>query len=64
MQFGFKKNYSTTMCTVILREVIQNYIEGYSNVCCCLLDASKAFDKSIIENYSLYYLQEMYHPML
>ena len=45
MQFGFKENHSTTMCTVILREVIQNYIEGHSNVYCCLLDASKAFDK-------------------
>ena len=33
------------MCTVILREVIQNYIEGHINVYCCLLDASKAFDK-------------------
>ena len=45
MQFGFKEKHSTTMCTVILREVIQNYIEGHSNVYCCLLDASKAFDK-------------------
>ena len=45
IQFGFKENHSTTMCTVILREVIQNYIEGHSNVYCCLLDASKAFDK-------------------
>ena len=45
MQFGFKENHSTTMCTVILKEVIQNYIEGHSNVYCCLLDASKAFDK-------------------
>ena len=45
MQFGFKENHFTTMCTVILREVIQNYIEGHSNVYCCLLDASKAFDK-------------------
>ena len=44
-QFGFKENHSTTMCTVILREVIQNYIEGHSNVYCCLLDASKAFDQ-------------------
>ena len=32
MQFGFKEKHSTTMCTVILREVIQNYIEGHSNV--------------------------------
>ena len=33
------------MCTVIPIEVIQNYIEGLSNVYCCLLDASKAFDR-------------------
>ena len=45
MQFGFKSQHSTTMCTVILREVVSNYIEGNSNVYCCLLDASKAFDK-------------------
>ena len=34
----------TTMCTVILKEVIHHYINGNSNVYCCLLDASKAFD--------------------
>ena len=45
MQFGFKAQHSTTMCTVILKEVISHYIEGNSNVYVCLLDASKAFDK-------------------
>ena len=45
MHFGFKENHSTAMCTVILREVIQNYIQGHRNVYCGLLDASKAFDK-------------------
>ena len=45
MQFGFKPQHSTTMCTVILREVVSHFIEGNSNVYCCLLDASKAFDK-------------------
>ena len=40
-----KRTTLPLMCTVILREVIQNYIEGHSNVYCCLLDASKAFDK-------------------
>ena len=33
------------MCTVILKEVIHHYMKGNSNVYCCLLDASKAFDK-------------------
>ena len=53
MQFGFKEKHSTTMCTVILSEKIQNSIEEYSNVYCCLLDASKALRKFIMENYSL-----------
>ena len=44
MQFGFKENHSTTICTVIPRKVIQNYIEEQSNEYCCLLDVSKAFD--------------------
>ena len=33
------------MCTIILKEVIRHYINGNSNVYCCLLDPSKAFDK-------------------
>ena len=45
MQYGSKNNHSTTMCTVILKEVIHHYINGNSNVYCCLLDASRAFDK-------------------
>ena len=45
MQYGYKNNHSTTMCTVILKEVLHHYINGNSNVYCCLLDASKAFDK-------------------
>ena len=45
MQYGYKNNHSTTMCTVILKEVIHHYINGNSDVYCCLLDASKAFDK-------------------
>ena len=45
MQYGYKNNHSTTMCTVILKEVIHHCINGNSNVYCCLLDASKAFDK-------------------
>ena len=45
MQYGYKNNHTTTMCTVILKEVIHHYINANSNVDCCLLDASKAFDK-------------------
>ncbi len=45
MQFGFKEQHSTTMCTLVLREVVSEYLAGNSDVYCCLLDASKAFDK-------------------
>ena len=39
MQYGYKKNHSTTMCTVILKEVIHHYMNGNGNVYCCSLDA-------------------------
>ena len=45
MQYGFKKKHSTTWCTVVLKEIVQHYREGNSDVYCCLLDSSKAFDK-------------------
>ena len=44
MQYGFKKKHSATLCTVVLKELVQHYREGNSDVNCCLLDASKAFD--------------------
>ena len=45
MQFGFKQQHSTVMCSILYHEVINNYLCNGSNVCSCLLDASKAFDK-------------------
>ena len=41
------------MCIVILKEVIHHYINGNSNVHCCLLDVSKAFNE--IHYGKLYY---------
>ena len=45
MQFGFKPKHSTVLCSVIYKELIDNYNRNGSNVYSCLLDASKAFDK-------------------
>ena len=45
MQFGYKKGHSTTMCTLIYKEIINQYINNGSDVYSCLLDASKAFDR-------------------
>ena len=40
-----RKKPSTTLCTVVLKELVQHYREGNNGVYCCLLDASKAFDR-------------------
>ena len=45
LQFAFKEEHSTTMCTSVIKEVISYYNSRDSNVYACCLDASKAFDR-------------------
>ena len=45
LQFGFKKNSSTVICTSILKETIDYYNENQTDCYLLLLDASKAFDR-------------------
>ena len=45
MQFGYKQNHSTVLCSLIYKEVVSNYLQNGNNVYSCLLDASKAFDR-------------------
>ena len=45
LQFGFKAKRSTSMCTMVLKEVISYYVKNGSSVYCTLLDATKAFDR-------------------
>ena len=45
LQFGFQKGCSTVQCTWAVQETISNYLRKGSEVYCCLLDFSKAFDK-------------------
>ena len=45
LQFGFKRGFSTTTCTSILKNVVSKYIHRGSAVYSCFLDASKAFDR-------------------
>ncbi len=45
LQFSYKSEHSTTMCTAVLRETIAYYNSRNTNVYSCLLDASKAFDR-------------------
>ena len=45
LQFAFKVGHSTSMCTFVLREVVNYFVQRNTPVYCCLLDASKAFDR-------------------
>ena len=44
LQFGFKSGFSTTLCTGVMKAVINRYLNRGSKVYACLIDASKAFD--------------------
>ena len=45
LQFGYKENLSTTMCSFMVLETIEYYKSKVSSVHVLLLDASKAFDR-------------------
>lgn len=45
LQFAYKKGHSTNICTLALKEIVHHYVSRGSSVYCCLLDASKAFDR-------------------
>ena len=45
MQFAYKSECSTSLCTFLVLETIQYYRSRGSNVYALSLDASKAFDK-------------------
>ena len=45
MQYAYKDNHSTTLCSIMYLENLQYYRNCGSNVFSCLLDASKAFDR-------------------
>ena len=45
MQYAFKKGMGTTTCSHMLKEVVKYYRSRGSQVYCCYLDATKAFDR-------------------
>jgi len=45
LQFEFKNNSSTHMCTMVLKETLSYYTHHNSFVYCTFLDAIKAFDR-------------------
>ena len=44
MQFGFKNNHPTVLCTTVYIETVIRYSNSGSNVYSCLIDARKAID--------------------
>ena len=45
LQFSFKKNSSTSLCTAMVKETVSYFVNNDSNVYALMLDASKAFDR-------------------
>ena len=45
LQFAFKPNLGTTMCSLVVKEVLNYYIHNGARVAACFLDATKAFDR-------------------
>ena len=45
LQFGFKRQLSTTLCTGLIKNVVSKFVLAGSQVYGCFLDASKAFDR-------------------
>ena len=54
LQFGFKKQHSTTQCTFVVEEVVEFYNTHKSPVFIVVLDASKAFEWNTV-SYLTYY---------
>ena len=44
-QLGFKQKHSTVICTNIFKEIINYYFDRGTNVYCCFVDATMAFDR-------------------
>ena len=44
LQFGYKKGISTTQCTWLVQEVMQNYLSNSSHPFVAVFDNSRAFD--------------------
>ena len=45
LQFAYKAGHGTTMCTMLMKETINHFLNRGSLVYCCMIDATKAFDR-------------------
>lgn len=63
LQFGYKAKSSTTLCTMLLKEVASKFVSEGSDVYCIMLDASKAFDKVSYSHLFQILLERHMHPL-
>ena len=63
LQFGFKVNSSTSMCSTLLIESIQFYTERKSPLYVLYIDASKAFDRLCHSDLFLLLLKRRFCPV-
>ena len=45
MQYAYKRKHSTAICSLVVKEVVNYYVNNGSNVYSCCVDATKAFDR-------------------
>ena len=55
MQFGFKQQHSTVMCSLLYHELIHHYLCNGSHVYSCLLELVKRSTKYIMVQCLAYY---------
>ena len=51
-QFGFKQGHSTSLCTCVVKKVVDYYISRGSHVFICFIDFTKVMIALIIGKYS------------
>ena len=64
LQFAYKSDSSTALCTFLVVETIQYYCSRVSSVYTLLLDATKAFDKGKYSNLFELLISRNVYPLL
>ena len=65
LQFAFKSEHSTMMCASILKGIATYYLSCDTDLYCCFLDATKAFDSLKFTNlFNFLYKRNLPHAVL
>ncbi len=64
LQFSFKSEHSTSMCSLTLKEVVTYFRNRGSKVFACFVDASKAFDRLRHDKLFVLLRERGLHPLI